>query len=101
MFQYPIVQTLTLTLLLGLASAACADSELRAQLLASGCTSCHGPNGHSPDAIPAIAGKKAGYIARHLRQYKNDKREATVMNRLAKGYSDEEIELIADWFAKQ
>lgn len=97
----PIVQTLAVTLLVASATPAYADDELRARLLAAGCTSCHGPDGHSPDAIPAIAGKKAGYIARHLRQYKNDERRATVMNRLAKGYSDEEIELLANWFANQ
>lgn len=79
-------------------TASIAD-ELRAYLLASSCAACHGTDGHSPASIPSLSGKEADFITQALTEFKTDKRSATIMNRLAKGYSDEEIALIAAWFA--
>lgn len=71
----------------------------RGYMLASSCAACHGPDGQSPGAIPSLSGKDQAYIANALKAFKSGEQPATVMNRLAKGYSDEEIDIIAKWFA--
>ena len=75
------------------------DDSVRGYVLASPCMSCHGPNGKSPGYIPSIQGQEAGYIKEKLIGFKNGTEEATVMDRLSKGYSDTEIDMIAEYFA--
>lgn len=94
-----LVGLLSVLLLWPLASAGAEIS--RAQMLAISCAGCHGPGGHSPGAIPSIAGRPAETIEQALKEFRSGARAATVMNRHAKGYSDEEIRLIADYFANQ
>jgi cytochrome subunit of sulfide dehydrogenase len=65
------------------------------QLLTVSCSGCHGPNGHSPGAIPSIYGRAAPAIAEALRDFRDGKRPSTVMVRFAKGYTDAEIEAVA------
>lgn len=69
--------------------------ELRAFVLAASCAACHGPDGHSPGAIPSLAGKSARFIEFAMQEYKSGASAGTVMNRIARGYSDDEIRLIA------
>lgn len=70
-------------------------------MLSNSCAACHGTLGKSPGAIPAINGKSASFIAQSLKEFKNGSRPSTVMGRHAKGYTDQEIQLIADFFSKQ
>ena len=81
-------------------STAMAGDNPRGYMLASSCAACHGPDGRSPGSIPSLAGKDRDYLAQSLQEFKSGSRSATIMNRLAKGYSDEEIELLATWFAE-
>ena len=79
---------------------ALANDMSRGFVLASHCMSCHGPEGKSPGVIPSINGKDASYIKEKLNAFKNEEEESTVMNRLAKGYTREEIPIISEYFAK-
>ncbi len=73
-----------------------------AESLAYTCFGCHGVNGNSQGpATPSIAGLDKNYIADTMQAFKTDKRPGTIMGRIAKGYSDEEIELVAGFFAAQ
>jgi cytochrome subunit of sulfide dehydrogenase len=74
-------------------------SDTRAFMLAASCFGCHGTDGQSPGSIPTLYGKSKNFVVTALQEYKTDASQGTVMNRLAKGYSDEEIELIGEWFA--
>jgi sulfide dehydrogenase cytochrome subunit len=65
------------------------------QLLTLSCAGCHGPGGHTRGATPSIYGRSGASIAETLRAFREDKRPATVMNRIAKGYSDAEIDAVA------
>ena len=65
------------------------------RVLVATCTGCHGQNGKSAGAIPALAGQSEAQIRQAMLDYKNDRRPATVMNRHAKGFSDDEIGAIA------
>ncbi len=63
--------------------------------LAATCTGCHGTGGHSEGEIPSIAGKTETQLLQALQEFKTDRRPATVMNRHAKGFSDDELVAIA------
>ena len=83
-----------------LASTTAGGEEVsRAALLSLSCTGCHGPDGRSPGAIPSIDGKSADFISMSLKMFQSGDRPATVMGRHALGYTDEEIDLIAKYFA--
>jgi len=73
----------------------------RGEMLSASCAGCHGTDGHSPGAIPDIADKSAEYIRISMEEFRSGKRESTVMGRQAKGYTDEEILLIAEYFEKR
>jgi len=73
-----------------------------ARNLASACAICHGTDGRAAtkDIIP-LAGLPKDHIATQMRAFRDGKRPATVMHQIAKGYTDEQIELLAGWFAAQ
>ena len=73
----------------------------KGMVLALSCASCHGTDGASPDAIPRIKGRSAEYIEKAMLQFKAGERPATVMNRIAKGYTDEEIKLLSAYLGNQ
>ena len=70
--------------------------------LAAACAICHGTDGRAAtkDAIP-LAGLATDHIATQMRAFRDGKRPATVMHQIAKGYSDEQIDQLASWFAAQ
>lgn len=70
-------------------------------VLADACAACHGTDGKSPSTIPSIQGKSADYMVQRLMAFKSGEREGTVMNRIAKGYSDAEISAIAKHLASK
>lgn len=70
----------------------------RGQILALSCSGCHGTDGKSSSIIPSIYGKTTGYIESALLDFKSGARMSTVMGRHAKGYTPEEIHLIAEYF---
>jgi sulfide dehydrogenase cytochrome subunit len=65
------------------------------QLLTISCSGCHGTGGHSAGAIPSIYGRTSASIAETLRAFRDGTRPSTVMNRIAKGYTDTEIDVVA------
>ena len=77
---------------------ATADELSRASMLSYTCAGCHGTDGVSPGSIPSIACKPAGVIEKALKEYRDGKRFSTVMGRHVKGYTDQEIQLIAGFF---
>lgn len=68
--------------------------------LAGTCAACHGTNGVSAGpATPTLAGINAEYFMEVMEGFKSGTRHATVMNRIAKGYTDDEIKAMATFFA--
>lgn len=73
-----------------------------AETLSAPCAGCHGPNGSSyGPATPTIAGITQDYFISSMNDYISGDRKSTVMGRIAKGYSTDEIKVMADYFAKQ
>ena len=72
-----------------------------ARNLAATCANCHGTNGMSQGGTESLAGVAKDNIVRKMQEFKTGNKPATIMNQLAKGYTDEQIALIAGWFAEQ
>ena len=70
-------------------------------VLALSCASCREINGASPGSIPRIQGRSAEYIEKTMLQFKAGERPVTVMNRIAKVYSDEEIKFLLAYLGNQ
>ena len=77
-----------------------ADPNL-ARDIAANCASCHGTNGASQGGLPALAGQPRADLIRKMQDFKAGRTPSTIMTQLAKGYSDEQIELAASYFAAQ
>jgi sulfide dehydrogenase cytochrome subunit len=95
-------KTLAFTLLVAgtlgaVASAQAVDA--RARFMAANCAYCHGPDGKSRGAIPSLAGLEKGYFVEQMKAFRDGKREATVMQKHAMGYTDAEYEAMGAWFA--
>ena len=74
--------------------------DLQSAIFATPCAGCHGPDGKSPGSIPSINHLSKSAIIFAMKAFKTDKRPGSVMNRIAKGYTDKEIELMAEYFAR-
>ncbi len=82
--------------------AASAQSTFDITVLAGACANCHGTDGRSPGGIPSIAGRPESVLADQLRAFKSDSPPAntTIMNRLVKGFSDDELTALARHFSQ-
>jgi sulfide dehydrogenase cytochrome subunit len=73
-----------------------------ADMLAHTCAGCHGTNGASAGVyMPTIGGLDRGYLTSVLSDYKHGLRKSTIMGRIMKGYSDQEIWAMSSWFAEK
>jgi sulfide dehydrogenase cytochrome subunit len=64
------------------------------------CNGCHGAGGASAGpAVPSIAGMHPRYFFKVMREYKLDERDATIMDRIAKGYRTKDMRAMAAYFA--
>ncbi len=75
-----------------------ANELSRAAMLSFTCAGCHGTDGISPGSIPSIYCKTPDTIQKALKEYRDGTRFSTVMGRHVKGYTDDEIQLIAGFF---
>lgn len=77
-------------------------SGASAKMLADTCQGCHGMNGNSlGPAMPSIAGMSAEYLTEVLKAYKSGDASSTIMGRITKGYSDEELKQVAEVYSKK
>ena len=78
------------------ATAGAADQlTARGTALMNACAACHGPNGHSQGAIPSIDTLSRKNMVTALRAFRAGERKGTIMNRIAKGLSDDDIDALA------
>lgn len=67
-----------------------------------GASSCSGCHGLRPDAaVPTLEGQDPEAIVAAMEAFRTGQREATVMDRIAKGFSDEETRALAAWVRQQ
>lgn len=89
------------TLLALVCANANAQGDTRARDLASTCANCHGTSGKAQGAVPALAGQSKADLIQKMNDFRDGKRPATIMHQLAKGYTPEQIDALAGWFAQQ
>jgi cytochrome c553 len=84
----------------GFAGEASAQDPVYARNLASACFTCHGTDGRSVGGSPpSLAGQDKNHLLKQLKDFKEGKRPATLMHQQAKGYTDQQLEAIAGYFA--
>jgi cytochrome c553 len=68
---------------------------------ASSCSGCHPATAGVATPVPRLNGRDAAQIATAMTEFRTGKRPATVMDRIAKGFTDDETKAIAAFFAAQ
>jgi len=81
------------------AGIAAAQDGPSGQAMVQTCYVCHGPDGRSAEGMPALMRGQKEFVVRQMIEFKTDRRPSTIMNRVAKSYSDEQIAAIADYLA--
>jgi cytochrome c553 len=84
-----------------LALPVAAHADMSVKVMADACAGCHGTDGASAGAMPAFNNKAADVIEKALLEYKTGAKEATVMDRITKGYSDEQLKAISVFYGKK
>jgi cytochrome c553 len=86
----------------GLASiAAAVAAAAEPPVGAAACTGCHPSSTRVTSPVPRLSGLDRAAIVKAMQDFKSGARIATVMDRIAKGFTDEEIQAIAAWYAAQ
>jgi len=68
---------------------------------ASSCSGCHAVSAEVETPVPRILGRQSAEITAAMQAFRSGSRLSTVMGRIAKGFSDDEIGAIALWLAAQ
>ena len=68
---------------------------------AASCTGCHPASTRVTSPVLRLAGMDRSAIVRAMQDFRSGKRTGTVMDRIAKGFTDDEIQAIAAWYASQ
>jgi cytochrome c553 len=85
--------------LVSIAAAGAASAEPPAG--AAACTGCHPASTRVTSPVPRLSGLDQAAMVRALEDFRSGARTGTVMDRIAKGFTDAEIQAIAAWYAAQ
>lgn len=80
-------------------AAAQADNVRDVSTAPPGASACLGCHGAAPTTLPSLSGLSARDIETAMNDYRSGAREATLMNRIAKGFTPDESRAIAQWLA--
>ena len=65
------------------------------------CSGCHPSSARLDSPVPRLAGRDRAELVKALQDFRSGTRTGTVMDRIAKGFTDDEIQAIAAWYAAQ
>lgn len=83
------------------APAARAQDATLARSLAATCANCHGTDGRARGDMKPLAGVPAEKILAQLADFRSGAQSGTIMHQIVKGYTDEQLRLVAAYFAAQ
>lgn len=97
--RLPIATTAAAALLLAAGYAAAQD----ARYLAAVCANCHGTDGRAVQGggMPSLAGLPKEHFVEMMAGFRSGARQATVMHQLSRGFTDEQISALGEYFSKQ
>ena len=84
---------------LSIAAAVVASAEPPAG--AASCSGCHPASTRVTSPVPRLVGLDRAAIVRAMQEFRSGQRAGTVMDRIAKGFTDDEVQAIAAWYATQ
>ena len=108
--QFLLIKKIGLAAVLLLSALPASTSFLNAQsvaqphpgrLLACNCFPCHGTHCQSIAGMDKIAGKSANSIYEELKEMQRKPANGNIMNVHARGYTDEQLRLLADYLSRQ
>lgn len=83
-----------------LAAAVGAQAEVsQIRVWAAACANCHGTMGKAEPGMESLAGKDKDELLQKMLDFKSGKKPATIMHQLSKGYTDEQLQQLAAYFA--
>ena len=94
-------------LLAGVVVALCSSAQaqtidpLQARDMAAACASCHGGQGRAEVGMVSLAGVNKDQLLKKMLAFKAGKQPSTIMQQLAKGYSDDQLAALASYFSAQ
>jgi sulfide dehydrogenase cytochrome subunit len=68
---------------------------------AAACSGCHATNAAAETPVPKITGRSADETVKLMAEFRSGEKPSTVMGRIAKGFTDDEMRPIAAWLAAQ
>jgi cytochrome subunit of sulfide dehydrogenase len=96
-----VLRPIAFAMLLTTVNAFGQTTHLQARSMAASCSACHGTNGNAAPGMVALAGYPRGDMIKAMADFKSGARPATLMHQLSKGYSEQQVEAIASYFAAQ
>lgn len=82
-------------------AAAQAPDPLQVRSWAAACANCHGTQGVAQPGMESLAGANKDEMLKKLLDFKAGRKPATLMHQLSKGYTDEQLQALAAYFAAQ
>ena len=75
------------------------SDPLQVRSWAAACSNCHGTMGVALPGMESLAGVPRDELVKKLQDFKTGRKPANIMHQLSKGYSDEQLEQLAAYFA--
>jgi len=78
------------------------EDELSGQEMAAKCDRCHNPSSRERKLnVPILNGQSHDYLVKAMKEYRREDRDNSMMHKMSTRYSDEMIEALATYYAKQ
>jgi sulfide dehydrogenase cytochrome subunit len=87
--------------LVGVMSLAASAAAAEPPAGAASCSGCHPASAKAETPVPPIRGRDAAEITTAMQQFRSGERRSTLMGRIAKGFTDNEIQAIGAWLASE
>ncbi|WP_065756653.1 c-type cytochrome [Bradyrhizobium paxllaeri] len=95
----------TLSVILGMATIVASSLPVLAASVpppgAASCSGCHSSTAAAASPVTRLYGRDANEIVTAMTGFRDGSVPSTVMNRIAKGFTDDELRAIAAWLAAQ
>jgi cytochrome c553 len=92
-----VILIISVLMAIGSQTATAAD----AKSLSASCVACHGANGISNNPnYPNLAGQKAAYLLKQMRDFKNGTRKDPIMGAMLTALSEQDLDVLANYYSK-